>query len=112
MKKRIKKLWIDALRSGKYEQTTGYLKTGDKYCCLGVLCDLHAKEKDGAWYDNNYCCKSQTLPLEVVEWAGLEKNGTTVVVCNAEYCNLIGANDNGCTFTQIADLIQNKINSK
>jgi hypothetical protein len=33
--------WIKALRSGKYKQAHGVLRTGDnRYCCLGVLCDL------------------------------------------------------------------------
>lgn len=42
MNKIYKQPWVDALRSGKYEQTTGELvrKGNDgvvKYCCLGVL---------------------------------------------------------------------------
>ena len=36
--------WIDALRSGRYTQGTGSLRSGigksKDYCCLGVLCDL------------------------------------------------------------------------
>lgn len=36
--------WIKALRSGKYKQGTGYLCKNDKYCCLGVLCEI-AKQK-------------------------------------------------------------------
>ena len=32
--------WVDALRSGKYQQGFGALKTkAGGYCCLGVLCD-------------------------------------------------------------------------
>lgn len=45
MKKSIKKLWLKALRSGAYEQATHTLREGSgsraKYCCLGVLCQLH-----------------------------------------------------------------------
>ena len=42
MNKRIKKIWLKALRSGKYEQGAGTLKQIDqegrpRYCCLGVL---------------------------------------------------------------------------
>lgn len=40
MKASLKKKWLGALRSGKYEQGTGYLKCHSKFCCLGVLCDL------------------------------------------------------------------------
>lgn len=32
--------WIRALRSGKYPQAMGYLRTEAGYCCLGVECDL------------------------------------------------------------------------
>lgn len=39
--------WVDALRSGKYEQGRLALRSkDDKYCCLGVLCDI-AKDKLG-----------------------------------------------------------------
>lgn len=42
--KTFKPLWIDALRSGKYEQGHLRLRTADdKYCCLGVVCDLVSK---------------------------------------------------------------------
>lgn len=30
--------WIKALRSGKYNQTTGSLQDDSGYCCLGVAC--------------------------------------------------------------------------
>jgi hypothetical protein len=39
-----KNLWLEALRSGKYKQTVGFLKVqreGERfYCCLGVLCEI------------------------------------------------------------------------
>lgn len=40
MSKELRKKWIDALRSGDYEQGKGYLRQHDYFCCLGVLCDL------------------------------------------------------------------------
>src|SRR5688572_29009191 len=55
MKKRIKKLWIEALKSGEYSQGKGRLRRQDScfdtdsivdsYCCLGVLCDVLEKNK-------------------------------------------------------------------
>ena len=53
MNKRIKNKWVKALRSGEYDQTDGTLAevnldTGkESFCCLGVLCDIHAQEKSG-----------------------------------------------------------------
>lgn len=50
MKPKIKKLWVDALRSGQYKQTKNKLQTNEGYCCLGVLCDIYAKQtKKGSW---------------------------------------------------------------
>lgn len=34
------KAWIEALRSGKYEQGVKRLRDEDKMCCLGVACDV------------------------------------------------------------------------
>lgn len=45
-----KEVWLTALRSGEYEQATGYLREGDAFCCLGVACDLYAKATGkGSW---------------------------------------------------------------
>ena len=45
MKKNLKKLWIEALRSGKYKQGKYRLSTdkGNAFRCLGVFCDVYAK---------------------------------------------------------------------
>ena len=47
LRKDIKKKWLQALRSGKYEQGFTRLRTGSEenynesaFCCLGVLADL------------------------------------------------------------------------
>lgn len=39
----LKAQWVAALRSGEYKQGHGELRTngGTRYCCLGVLTDLH-----------------------------------------------------------------------
>jgi hypothetical protein len=36
----IKRKWVEALRSGKYEQTQGRLHLAGAHCCLGVLCSV------------------------------------------------------------------------
>lgn len=44
MNSEIKQLWIDALRSGEYKQGVGVLHgRSNSFCCLGVLCDVVAK---------------------------------------------------------------------
>ena len=36
----FKDKWLVALRSGDYKQGIGYLRKGDKYCCLGVAAEI------------------------------------------------------------------------
>lgn len=72
MKKNIKKKWLAALKSGEYEQGQGTLvrieESGKRYCCLGVLCHLWAKEKHKKMpqYD-------AMPPDNVLDWAGLNE---------------------------------------
>jgi hypothetical protein len=40
MDPKVKRDWIDALRSGKYKQTRSKLCNKDGFCCLGVLADV------------------------------------------------------------------------
>jgi hypothetical protein len=45
--------WITALRSGAYEQGRMSLRerSGERYCCLGVLCDVYNPEL-WQWHHN------------------------------------------------------------
>lgn len=40
MNKTLVRKWIEALRSGRYSQGIGKLRDGDRFCCLGVACDI------------------------------------------------------------------------
>jgi hypothetical protein len=75
LKPSVKK-WLRALRSGKYKQTTGALRKKNKFCCLGVICDLAVKEgiikppiEEKEYYD--YGGVTGVLPEEVQKWLGL-----------------------------------------
>lgn len=47
MDKALKAKWLEALRSGKYKQGRGKLRSvDDEFCCLGVLCDISGQ---GQW---------------------------------------------------------------
>lgn len=134
MDKRIKKAWVDALRSGKYTQGQCYLRSRtsfdgeDRFCCLGVLCDLHSKETGSGWLENNgsflYSESQALLPPEVVEWAGIDDpNALCKVVMDDgepeeyEFDIVIGGgtkyatylNDSGCSFPYIANLIESSL---
>lgn len=48
----LKAKWVEALRSGRYKQGTRFLRKGDAFCCLGVLCDVSGLgewKKPGPW---------------------------------------------------------------
>jgi hypothetical protein len=133
MNPRIKQLWLDALRSGDYAQGTGALKApsliagnADEYCCLGVLCDLHAKETRSEWGlgSRHYLGVCGYLPKEVVEWAELSGHsrlrkepgpdtGVPIYDINIDSMSgdtLTSYNDNdGASFTDIAAVIEERV---
>lgn len=111
----IKQRWVDALRSGNYAQGTGFLRQNgdglpvDKWCCLGVLCDLAAQDGYGHWegdsivsvYVDGLEHKVETMPTDLVlEWAGVEQTMADA---------LANMNDNGDSFDTIAEHIAEHI---
>jgi hypothetical protein len=63
-----KKLWLEALRSGEFEQARGRLQSSERYCCLGVLQAVAVREgvkiKESDW-------RTWFGAHAVREWAGL-----------------------------------------
>lgn len=76
--------WVAALRSGDYRQGFGGLHVNGKFCCLGVACDLYAKEHDVRWEINDFTPtnglaflnRSDVLPPAVADWLGTTANPT------------------------------------
>ena len=117
----IKEKWLAALRSGKYKQGANALRSRqNKFCCLGVLCDIHRKEtKIGKWgkdFSGKFYfinTKKSTeefktigiLPKIVMLWAGLKDNNP--VINGAQ--TLASLNDRGDSFEKIADIIEEKL---
>lgn len=124
--------WVDALRSGKYEQGRLALRSkDDKYCCLGVLCDI-AKSKVGLdwnFHNDKYYIgedgavdtSSIILPVSIVNFLGIGAGhlGITIDVerllphlrvgipSNIKVVYLIELNDYyKFPFTQIADILE------
>lgn len=69
----VKKLWIEALRSDKYEQCHERLRDieEDSYCCLGVLTQLYCDTTGKTWDDLDLHEESAYPPVVVTDWAGL-----------------------------------------
>lgn len=127
MKPEVKKLWVEALRSGEYTQGRGQLKGAHQYagencyCVLGVLCAEHLKKHpetfdftrsgmgygplndDGVvrlWKEND----GAFLPTEVLRWAGLENDDIWLGIPSSSA--IWSLNDNGYDFSKLADLIE------
>jgi hypothetical protein len=119
MNPEVKNKLVAALRSGEYKQTQGQLREGDdSFCCLGVLCDLHAKETGYVWeeawssdYPDGFMYLGQEfiLPEEVRTWAGLPSSDGGEVRVDGCRGNLANHNDNGRTFEEIADAIEEQL---
>lgn len=68
---KARRLWVRALRSGKYGWGKEALKPDDgRFCCLGVLCEVALKRGIISSYGHN----ASFLPDSVREWVGLEYN--------------------------------------
>ena len=112
MNPKIKRLWVKALESGEYKQGKGQLRRGAEFCCLGVLCNLHAqahpeiaaKQTDPGVYLG---C-TPLLPLAVTLWAGLKTINPVVTIEGFEAV-ISEQNDLGIPFKQIAKAIRKQL---
>lgn len=110
------KKWVEALRSGEFKQAKGVLydREHGSYCCLGVACFLAKKEgvipKQARWSIPAGCDTEPALNLvdqfaPVKEWLGL-REAEGAFGAKIDQKGLARMNDNGCTFEEIADLIE------
>lgn len=129
MNEDIKLKWVTALRSGRYQQTSGQLRDERGYCCLGVLCDVidpNQWDSDGEHYHG----AKTSLPSQVVEIADVPDCDPDVLVtctiCNGvededeQVCSWCGGdghttytladlNDDGRPFEEIASVIEEQL---
>lgn len=111
--KEHRRLWVEALRSDKYQQTTEELRVGNGFCCLGVACEISGL---GAWHDDKYITSDHRHRGEldpesdVTRWLGLASGngafGPRGPFGTQE--NLAHLNDNGSTFAEIAAVIESE----
>jgi hypothetical protein len=125
MDQEMKQKWIDALRGGNYLQNQGCLKAEVYegkigYCCLGVLCDLvdpdaWSNVTDG-WDRFAFGVTESTVypPDSIKEKFDLRKDividlGKGDVRIKKVYDFLADMNDEGKTFEEIADWIEENL---
>lgn len=113
MNPEVKAKWVAALRSGEYKQGFHALRKQDSFCCLGVLCNLHAQANpdfaatqfDPRRYDGSSIWPSDT----VLRWAGIDLS-SELCVSIAGVSDALAAHNDGCrTFAEIADAIEEQL---
>jgi hypothetical protein len=111
------KRWIEALKSGKYFQGQGVLhqrkNAYNLFCCLGLAChlyqeasgDLDVKVNNLGGY--SYDGDTVYLPPAVRDWLGLNDcTGNIDGEAGLTVQSLTYINDNGWTFAEIAEFIE------
>lgn len=99
----LRERWAQALEGGAYQQGQERLRRRERFCCLGVLCDIAGGGKWKETVDGNYFYvrgrsrDNQMLPMSVQKSVGL-------LPSTAGW--LAGMNDEGRTFGEIAAYIR------
>lgn len=115
MKRSIARKWAKALESGDYKQGRTQLRQGNSFCCIGVLCNLHAGEHPEIAATqkrkSEYLGVGDYAPNEVLKWSGMATPyglvGAYVDTVFGRYNSLAQLNDNGfLTFPEIAKVIR------
>lgn len=109
----FKKKWLAALRSGEYAQGTEYLcnvgKKYDRFCCLGVACDILAPGKWEEAYDGGGALSMNdevgVPPTKILDKMFSAKGPDADLVIN----NLVKMNDDGKKFKTIANWIERNL---
>ena len=126
---------VSALRSGEYKQTADGLRREDKFCVLGVICDVYMKDNPGIWEEVRVGWSSNTLqyprsltatadegkseyalqllPPLIAEWAFGDRSQTNPEILtdkDADWTTLGHANDeDGFSFEELADIIEEQL---
>lgn len=107
LKATLKRKWVKALLSGDYEQGRGKLRSkDDKFCCLGVLCDVLRNEGIGIWKKNAFHSGDGVASTHMLSTPLLKRIGLTTT----REEKLVSLNDSqGKDFIDIAKYIKEKL---
>lgn len=114
MNKEFKAKWLTALRSGEYKQGRNFLRQTnpngkDRFCCLGVLCDIVDPTK---WKSNEvikpYDEHITNIPYDLMDNLNLE-GGAVGHLMEMNDGNGEGLESLVCSFTEISDWIEKNL---
>jgi hypothetical protein len=97
----LRRKWVEALRSGRYQKSTGTLNIRGGYCCLGVACDILDPEQTmHPWRQSAY------PPNCIRDAFGLSTTEGLFTGTGGVHKSLASLNDGGNSFAEIADIIE------
>ncbi len=92
--------WAKDLEAKGRRQTTGQLREGSSYCCLGRACVIAGMRPQ----DIN----AFSLPEEVVKKFGMNSEVGDLAYLPNGHSHLASMNDGGMTFREIAQIIRKR----
>lgn len=114
MQAELKQQWLEALRSGKYEQGQSNLcsisyRGGFEHCCLGVLAEVYGRKRSDLI--NHDHLDRIGLSRLLGEWGDhdLGFNANNPETHHTVQRKLAAMNDGGKSFAEIADWIEANI---
>lgn len=93
MKENVKRMWVNALRSGQYQKCKGAMESEGKFCVTGVLADVYSRAT------GNPVETDHLIPVEVSEWAGLSGS-------QADWLMKLNDSNGGYGFRALANVIE------
>jgi len=118
MNKRVKALWIQALRSKEFKQGTFKLADRGRFCALGVLCEIALLHGVCTYDDEAYDGKQRRLSYNILRWANIAQKGEkffdkreqeVVVRVKGRLTTIAQLNDAGVSFNEIALVIEREL---
>ena len=119
MDKRIKKLWVNALRSGEFKQGRGFLLKDGCYCALGVLSVLALIEGICTYEEINgvgaFDKRKFNLSFNVMKWADIAQDNErylissehgVIVKIHKKDTTIMELNDKGMSFKKLSTIIE------
>ncbi len=113
LEKEFAQKWVDALKSGKYPQGEGYLENDyGQYCCLGVACRMNHPKVDLRHKFFIDASKDSKKNKEYIT-KSLERSMPALLrgvdVDQSFVQKVSKMNDDGYSFDEIADWIENNV---
>lgn len=103
---------LEALRSGKYTQVAGLLHPSEGcFCAWGVICNVSGVGK-WEYYQGEFLMLGcvATPPISVQKWSGINwLDNEDHITIDGVTVSISDHNDQGKTFLQIADAIEEQL---